>query len=323
MCCVRSVSVSGWALPWLPYSRLSPQRSIFDLLLLHHNIGLEEVFYWWELQGGDVHASLAAAGAFRAVPPLFLLPLCCLRAPNTNSSTQEQHKVGEEGPIEGLQQQQQQQQQPSLLRVEFLAAFSGCWGREDEFVDREDARRRRDGPSNNEEGRRREDTNKQQPLVYGCSCSAHTSAAAIAVCSSTREQQHQQKQQQQQLQQHQEGAPSQSAVSSGTGERGRTGQQAQPDDSTAAAAVAAPDTERSLETSAAAREAKAKAEAAATSTAAAAATPGDDAFFSTGFSQGRSWRDIRLWKEGDLNVVGQCMHHLRPSLTDCCYCCCC
>ncbi|PHJ25504.1 tbc domain-containing kinase (incomplete catalytic triad) [Cystoisospora suis] len=49
-----------------------------DFLFRYHNVPLDEVFFWWQLKGGDVHAALAERGAFRPVPPILRLPLCCL-----------------------------------------------------------------------------------------------------------------------------------------------------------------------------------------------------------------------------------------------------
>lgn len=93
--------------PWLPYSRIGTSNNL-DLLLRSHNIRIDEVFYWWQLQGGDVHSALLSLNAFQPVPPVFSLPLCCLRL--------QQAREGGDS-----------ERSPSLTRVEFLAAFADCW----------------------------------------------------------------------------------------------------------------------------------------------------------------------------------------------------
>ncbi|KEP60863.1 UNVERIFIED_CONTAM: TBC domain-containing kinase (incomplete catalytic triad) [Hammondia hammondi] len=58
-----------------------------DYLWRHHNVPLEEIFFWWQLRGGDVHTTLVDLGALRPVPPILRLPLCCLLRPQSPSSS--------------------------------------------------------------------------------------------------------------------------------------------------------------------------------------------------------------------------------------------
>ncbi|EPT25174.1 TBC domain-containing kinase (incomplete catalytic triad) [Toxoplasma gondii ME49] len=65
-----------------------------DYLWRHHNVPLEEIFFWWQLRGGDVHTTLVDLGALRPVPPILRLPLCCLlrhQSPSSSSGSFSAH----------------------------------------------------------------------------------------------------------------------------------------------------------------------------------------------------------------------------------------
>lgn len=44
--------------------------------MLHHNTSIDEIFYWWQLQGGDIFSELQKSGAFRPIPRIFEVPIC-------------------------------------------------------------------------------------------------------------------------------------------------------------------------------------------------------------------------------------------------------
>nr|CEL70959.1 TPA: TBC domain-containing kinase (incomplete catalytic triad), putative [Neospora caninum Liverpool] len=64
-------------------SSLRGLDNLKDYLVRHHNVSLEEIFFWWQLRGGDVHTTLVDLGALRPVPPILRLPLCCLLRPRS------------------------------------------------------------------------------------------------------------------------------------------------------------------------------------------------------------------------------------------------
>ncbi|KAL8438664.1 hypothetical protein ACSSS7_000006 [Eimeria intestinalis] len=225
--------VSMRALPWLPYSRLESGNHLNDLLR-NHNIGVDEVFYWWQLQGGDVHASLRRQGAFLPVPSIFSLPLCCLEQQSSGRSSSQLSTLG--GPST-----------PSLSRVDFLAAFAdNCLHDDTQQGLSCSCRRRCSSPFSltSSEGLERGETfqgrgptraqnGKQQAGERGGS-------SGVAEASSF---------------QHSQNDEQERRVSSASARR---------------------KTDTELE----------------------------DTFFSSGFTGHRNWRDVHLWKEGDVRVFG-------------------
>ncbi|XP_026192845.1 uncharacterized protein LOC34622105, partial [Cyclospora cayetanensis] len=186
--------------PWLPYSCEGGSANKRELLLRNHNIGLDEVFYWWQLQGGDVHTSLLKQNAFRPVPPLFSLPLCCLWK-QQKGQVLEASEPSTPHSARGAS---------SLSRIEFLSAFADC--RIHDFSEPEAAC-----------------LNADREV---CRCLFHEEKMPAPTPEAF------------QALQHTQAAP-----------RPASG---------------------SLET--------------------------EDSFFLTGFTSGRNWRDVHLWKEGDLRV---------------------
>lgn len=73
-----------------------------DFLFRYHNVPLDEIFFWWQLKGGDVHATLVERGAFRPVPPILRLPLCCLLRPASSSPALLQPEASSSAPVASL-----------------------------------------------------------------------------------------------------------------------------------------------------------------------------------------------------------------------------
>ncbi|KAL8448698.1 hypothetical protein Emed_003607 [Eimeria media] len=226
-------SVSMRALPWLPYSRSESSNHLSDLLR-NHNIGVDEVFYWWQLQGGDVHASLRSQGAFLPVPPIFSLPLCCLQQQSSEISGLQLSDSGSHGP-------------PPLSRVDFLAAFADNCLHDD----------------------------TQQALACSCCCrSAPPSSTAPSERLHAREESHiKSSTLTQGGKQHAEERGGSSSVVEAS-----SSQRLQNDEQERRASFAS--TWRTIDAEL------------------------EDSFFLSGFTGQRKWRDVHLWKEGDVRVFG-------------------
>lgn len=208
-------------LPWLPYSRIGTSNNL-DLLLRNHNIGIDELFYWWQLLGGDVHSALLSKDAFQPVPPLFSLPLCCIEL-------QRKARCGMEA-SEG--------RSLGLTRIEFLANFADCWVHDVSNNDRRCSCRVR--------------------VTVGKGSPSDEAAPKAAEAGKGRERAEQRKEQK---------------------ERRSEGQYA-------------------LESSAALQDSCSSV------TGSLSGIEAEDSFFLTGFTGDRKWRDVQLWKEGDVRVFG-------------------
>ncbi|KAL8444250.1 hypothetical protein Emag_005607 [Eimeria magna] len=226
--------VSMHALPWLPYSRFESSNHLSDLLR-NHNIGVDEVFYWWQLQGGDVHASLRSQGAFLPVPPIFSLPLCCLQQQSSGSSSLQLVSTSGGHPT------------PPLSRVDFLAAFADSCLHDD----------------------------VQQGLTCSCCCrSAPPSLSASSERLDGGEGFHGRGPTLAQggKQHAEERGGSNSVIEASSSQRSRNDEQ-----------------ERRASSGLPWRSNDAELE---------------DSFFLSGFTGHRKWRDVHLWKEGDVRVFG-------------------
>ncbi|OEH75961.1 TBC domain-containing protein kinase (incomplete catalytic triad) [Cyclospora cayetanensis] len=214
-------SMRAWQLPWLPYSCEGGSANKRELLLRNHNIGLDEVFYWWQLQGGDVHTSLLKQNAFRPVPPLFSLPLCCLWK-QQKGQVLEASEPSTPHSARGAS---------SLSRIEFLSAFADC--RIHDFSEPEAAC-----------------LNADREV---CRCLFHEEKMPAPT-------------------------PEAFQAAQTSSIRNRL-----------PASSPEPPPEALQHTQAAPRPASGSLET-------------EDSFFLTGFTSGRNWRDVHLWKEGDLRV---------------------
>ncbi|KAL8270845.1 hypothetical protein Esti_005216 [Eimeria stiedai] len=228
-----SDAVSMRALPWLPYSRLESSNHLNDLLR-NHNIGVDEVFYWWQLQGGDVHASLRRQGAFLPVPPIFSLPLCCLQQQSSGSSS--------------LPPSTSENLSTPLSSVDFLAAFADSYIHDD----------------------------AQQSLPCSCCCRSvpHSSSASSERLNG-----------------------GESFQSRGFTQAAQCGKQQAEERGGSSSVVEAFSVQRSQNDD---QEARASSAAAWRSS----GTELEDSFFLSGFTGHRNWRDVHLWKEGDVRVFG-------------------